>query len=114
MSTPEGKVKDMIRVEMLVAFPFCYRFMPVQNGMGAPGLDFYYCVHGRFIAIEAKALGKSPTARQYDTIKEIKEAGGTTWVIDSREAFRYAANVWRNLGLTQMNFDCSVDPWHPL
>ena len=80
-STPEGKVKDAIKKELARAG--AYYFMPVQNGMGKPSVDFLVCSRGRFIAIEAKAPGRSPTPRQLLTLEEIKESGGATVVIDS-------------------------------
>lgn len=68
---------------MAEAFPDSYRFCPVQNGMGAPALDFLYCVPwGIWVAIEAKAPGKEPTARQELTIEEMRKAGGLVYVVD--------------------------------
>jgi hypothetical protein len=60
-------------------------FMPVQAGDGAPGLDFYTCAFGRFFAIETKASGKKPTARQTLTINELRRAGAKVFVIDSMD-----------------------------
>jgi hypothetical protein len=84
--TPEGKVKAMVKRCMETAFPGCYRFMPVQNGMGAPALDFYYCVDGLFVGIETKAPGTGkkqpePTPRQQSTMDEIKAAGGLCYLV---------------------------------
>lgn len=84
--TPEGKVKAMIKRRIEEIFgTSAYRFCPVQNGMGAPALDFYYCINGRFVAIEAKAPGKKPTLRQHQTICDIKGAGGLAFVVDSEQ-----------------------------
>ena len=80
--TPEGKVKALVKRRMEVAFPNGYRFMPVQNGMGAPALDFYYCINGYFVAIETKAPGKKPTPRQETTMSDITKAGGLAFVVD--------------------------------
>jgi hypothetical protein len=92
MSTPEGKVKDMVRrgLEKLTAL---YRFMPVQNGMGAPGLDFYLCAGGWFIAIETKVKGKKPTPRQDQTIANIEAAHGLVFVVDDKESCDRAMDV---------------------
>jgi len=84
MSTPEGRVKAYLKTAMEKAYPMAYRFSPVQNGMGAPGLDHYYCVNGAFVAFEAKRPGKDPTARQEITIGEIEEAGGLTFVVHDK------------------------------
>lgn len=94
MSTPEGKVKDYVRARMAKLYPLSYRFMPVQNGLGAPALDFYYCVGGHFLAIETKAPGKKPTPRQLATKKEIEDANGVVWIVDSPAAFEAAHNAW--------------------
>ena len=77
--TPEGKVKELVK-RALDALPF-YRFMPVQNGMGAPGLDFYGCSAGRFVAIETKTPGKHLTPRQKSTADQIVDAGGVVFVV---------------------------------
>ena len=82
-TTPEGKVKDAIK--RTLAEYGAYRHMPVQNGMGAPTLDFVGCHDGRYFAIEAKAPGKRPTARQENTMRAIRAAGGKVFVIDSED-----------------------------
>jgi hypothetical protein len=81
MPTPEGKVKE--RVKTLLKQHGAYWHCPVQNGMGKPALDFMHVlVRGRPCAIETKAPGKKPTARQLLTIAEIEAAGGLVFVID--------------------------------
>lgn len=80
MSTPEGKVKE--KVKRVLRSHGAYWHCPVQNGMGAPSLDFICCFHGLFFAIETKAPGKKPTPRQLLTIGEIKTTGGKVFVID--------------------------------
>lgn len=83
MSTPEGRVKTYVKRRMRECWPACYQFCPVQNGLGAPSLDFLYCIHGRWLAIETKAPGKKPTPRQLVTMREIQNAGGQVWIVDS-------------------------------
>lgn len=78
--TPEGKVKAKVK-RALDALPRRYRFCPVQNGMGMPGLDFYCCVGGMFVAIETKVEGKKLTDRQLETARTIAQAGGMVFVI---------------------------------
>lgn len=90
MSTPEGKVKDMVRRKMLAAFPKCYRFMPVQTGMGATTLDFLYCVEGLFVAIETKAGTKKPTPRQEHVADQITAAGGLSFVVRDEQSMDWA------------------------
>lgn len=58
-----------------------YWHMPVQNGMGAPSLDFICCLNGLYFAIETKAEGKMMTPRQDKTAEEIRAAGGKVFVV---------------------------------
>ena len=88
--TPEGHVKAMVQRRMKQAFPLAYRFMPVQNGMGAPALDFYWCIHGLFVAFETKVPGKNATDRQKITMAEIHAAGGLAFVIHDATDFEKA------------------------
>ena len=60
MATPEGKVKGQID-RALKTLPRCYHFKPVQSGLGSKTLDYLLCINGRFVAIEAKALGEDYT-----------------------------------------------------
>ncbi len=82
--TPEGRVKARVN-RALSSLRKCYKFMPVQNGMGAPGLDYYCCIGGKFVAIETKAPGKHLTPRQMDTVDNIENAGGVVFVIRDQE-----------------------------
>jgi hypothetical protein len=84
-ATPEAKVKKKIRraLERLRQGGYeVYCHMPVQNGMGAPTLDFIGCCRGRFFGIEAKAPGKEPTPRQQQTIADMERAGALVFVYD--------------------------------
>lgn len=78
--TPEGRVKDAVK-KVLKKFGV-YWHMPVQNGMGAPSLDFICCVKGKYFAVETKAPGKKPTPRQELTIEQIQRSGGKCFVVD--------------------------------
>ena len=96
--TPEGRVKAAVK-RALATLPRRYHFMPVQNGMGAPALDFYCCINGRFVAIETKAPGKKLTARQEATRDQIYAAGGIVFVVD--DAIGVAAMKEIIVGLAQ-------------
>lgn len=87
--TPEGRVKAKINRE-LKKLQRLYRFMPVVNGLGAPGLDYFLCAGGWFIGLEAKAPGKKPTDRQQHTMKQITDAHGLVFVVDGDESLRQA------------------------
>lgn len=80
MSTPEGKVKDAVK--RVLKSNGVYWHMPVQNGMGAPSLDFICCHNGRYVGIETKAGNKKPTPRQALTISQIEAAGGKCFVVN--------------------------------
>lgn len=99
-STPEGKVKKLVRDAVATWYPNSYRFCPVQNGMGKPGLDFYYCIRGKFVAVETKretddyfynwdTQFKKATPRQQETMLDIAAAGGLTYVIDGPTSLTY-------------------------
>ena len=77
--TPEGKVK--LRIKKLLEELNIYYHMPVQNGMGAPTLDFICCVMGRYVAIEAKQIKGKTTLLQASTIRKIKDSGGAAVVV---------------------------------
>ena len=79
--TPEGRIKAKIN-KVLAQWEGVYKFMPVQQGLGATTLDYLVCVNSHFLGIEAKAPGKKPTPRQVLTIQKIRAAGGTALVID--------------------------------
>lgn len=78
--TPEGVIKR--EVKKLLTVHDAYWHCPVQNGMGAPTLDFICCHNGLYLAIETKAGGKSLTPRQQQTSEHIRQAGGVVFVVD--------------------------------
>jgi hypothetical protein len=80
MSTPEGKVKE--QVKRVLKKHGAYWHCVVQNGMGAPSLDFVCCHRGNFVAIETKAGSKRPTPRQELTIKDMEQAGAKVFVVN--------------------------------
>jgi hypothetical protein len=83
--TPEGKVKAKVK-RALATLPGHYHFMPVQNGMGAPALDFFCCWRGKFFAIETKVPGKTMTERQQSTAAQIIAADGQVFLCDTDES----------------------------
>lgn len=92
--TPEGKIKAKVKRE-LDKLAALYRFMPVQNGMGAPSLDFLLCAGGWFIAIETKAQGKALTPRQLDTKAKIEASHGLVFVVNDDASLAKALEVVR-------------------
>jgi hypothetical protein len=82
--TAEGRIKAAVK-RTLSRFDDLYQHWPVQNGMGAPTLDCVACYRGVYFAIETKAPGKKPTSRQVNTIRQMRAAGGTVFIIDSAD-----------------------------
>ena len=96
MSTPEGKVKEVIK-RLLKAAGWWY-FMPVSNGLGKHGIpDIIACKPtvitpdmvgqrvGVFVGIECKAPGKlgTVTPLQERELKAIEAAGGIALLADN-------------------------------
>lgn len=79
--TPEGKVKRKVS-SILLNTPGMYYHMPVPGGFGGTTLDYIGCHKGEFFAVETKAPGEKPTARQRTIIEQMQRAGGTVFVID--------------------------------
>ncbi len=80
--TPEGLVKDAVKA--VLCRHKVYGYWPVPGGFGAATLDFLGCINGWFFAIETKAPGQKPTARQRDTISAMTSAGAVVFVIDGQ------------------------------
>ena len=78
-STPESKVKE--RVKRILKKYGCYQFWPVQTGYAAATIYCLGCCQGAYFAIETKAPGKRPTARQQLTIQDMRKAGAVVFVI---------------------------------
>jgi len=90
--TPEGKVKE--RVKSLLRRYGAYYHMPVQNGMGAPSLDFVGCHRGRYFAVETKAGRNQMTPRQLLTAEEIRSAGGTVFLVNETAGCMEFLEAW--------------------
>jgi hypothetical protein len=93
--TPEGKVKQ--RVKRLLEASGAYYHMPVQNGMGAPTLDFTGCHAGRYFAVETKAGGNTLTPRQQQTARAIAAARGAVFVVSDVTGYE-RLNAWLREG----------------
>ena len=91
--TPEGRVKAKVKRELKALALDGYKvysFMPVQNGMGTPSLDFINCINGYFVAIETKAPGKVLTPRQETTACAMVDAGALVLVVCDDETLEGA------------------------
>jgi hypothetical protein len=87
MSTPEGRIKAMLKKKIKLHFPKAWTFMPVQSGYGAPALDFILCIDGMFVTIETKASGKEKlTPTQESTAAAIAVAGGLVLRVHDEES----------------------------
>jgi len=89
--TPEGRVKE--KVKKVLREHNAYYHCPVQNGMGAPSLDFIGCHKSSYFSIETKAGKGKPTPRQETTIKQIRDAGGLAFVINEHDGLE-ALTEW--------------------
>ena len=78
--TPEGAVKELVTA-VFKEFG-AYYYMPVPGGYGATTVDYLACFLGWFIAVETKAPGKKPTARQETVLRELRAADAAIFVID--------------------------------
>lgn len=88
MTTPEGKIKDKIKI--LLAEYHVYWLMPVQTGYGAAGLDFHCVLPGGLaFFIEAKANDKAPiTAREDKLLEKIHSMGIQTFIVEDDQSLR--------------------------
>ena len=79
--TPEAKVKE--KVKKALKNMGAYYAMPATGGYGSSGVpDFLVCFKGRFIGIECKANGNTPTALQMKNLRDIESCSGVALVID--------------------------------
>lgn len=96
MTTPEGRIKNKLNAG-LREISRCYKFMPVQMGMGAPTLDYLLCCNGVFVSIETKAPGKTLTPRQEQTAQAIRNANGVVLIVDSMAEVDFALDTIRKI-----------------
>lgn len=82
--TPESKVK--LQVDKLLKLHRAYYLKPVQNGLGAPAVDYHGNQHGLAFLIETKAPGKFPTPRQMNTMRQAQAAGASCFLVDGETA----------------------------
>jgi len=86
--TPEGKVKLLVK-EIIGAYkPHVFSHWPVLNGMGTPTLDCTGCADGDYFAVETKIENVTLTLRQTRTREEMREAGGTVFVIQGEDSLQ--------------------------
>jgi len=79
--TPEGKVKKAV-VKQLKELG-AYYFFPMTGGYGKSGVpDIVGCHEGKFFGIECKAGRNKPTALQEKNLRDIKNAGGLSLVVN--------------------------------
>lgn len=90
--TPEGRVKA--QVDRFLKEALAYYLKPVQNGMGAPALDYHGIHRGLGFVVETKAPGKHPTPRQINTLRRIAAAGGACFVIDGTGTDLSELSMW--------------------
>ena len=80
-NTPEGKVKRVVTKQLKELG--AYYFFPMTGGYGKSGVpDIIACYNGLFFGIECKAGKNKPTTLQEKNLRDIKEAGGRSFVIN--------------------------------
>lgn len=80
-ATPESKVKAKVHAALKAAGAYAVNYIGGQYAAnGTP--DILACLHGRFVAIEAKAGKNKPTALQIQALRKIDAAGGLALVIN--------------------------------
>jgi Holliday junction resolvase len=81
MATPEKKVKD--KVKKVLDKLGCYYFFPATGGYGKSGVpDIIICFKSHYVAIECKTVGNKPTGLQELNMKQIRDNGGSTLVVN--------------------------------
>jgi pantoate kinase len=76
-------VKVKKRIRKILEESKTYFAMPIGTGYGNSGVpDFLVCHKGRFIGIEAKANGGQATALQLMNLQKIRDAGGTSLIVN--------------------------------
>jgi Holliday junction resolvase len=81
MATPESKVKTKIHAILKERGAYAVNYIGgISANNGTP--DILACLHGRFVAIEAKAGKNKPTDLQTLNLKRIDDAGGLAFVIN--------------------------------
>ena len=78
--TPEKQLKARIRNHIRSLGGVV--FTNVSHGYGGSGVDLHCCLQGHFYAIEVKAPGNKPTARQNVVLDAVSAAGGTAFWCD--------------------------------
>lgn len=79
--TPEKAVKA--KVTKLLKANSIYYFFPATHGFGRSGIpDIICCIKGHMLGIECKAGTNKPTALQEKEMQAIRDAGGSTIVVN--------------------------------
>ncbi len=66
-----------------------------QTGYSQPGVpDYLSCVGGRLLAVEAKFGSNAPTALQKEQMRQIKESGGLTMVVNEQNLGEFESQLY--------------------
>lgn len=83
--TPESKIKRAISAVLRNYGSDVYYHMSVPTGYGRSTLDYLGSCCGLAFAIEAKAPGERPTARQRAVIDDLEASGAAVFVISHHQ-----------------------------
>ena len=76
------------RTKVMLARDFGAYFVKTCPPLEAGTPDLLCCIGGRFVCIELKAEGESPTALQYRRMEQVAEAGGVAIWSDDLSSLR--------------------------
>lgn len=101
-ATPESKVKAKVHAALKAAGAYAVNYIGGQYAAnGTP--DILACLHGRFVAIEAKAGKNKPTALQILALRKIDAAGGLALVINESN-LDYLKECLNDIQTAESNF----------
>lgn len=85
---PEGRLVEWLLVQLRDAGGHWFKIVAPDRGgdVGIP--DILGCYDGRFVSIEVKQPGESPSPRQKLVLGRIERSGGIAEVIDGRQEAR--------------------------
>lgn len=85
MPTPEGAVKNWIKMQVLKKYPEAYVYVTHVGQYGKRGVpDLVMCILGLFVTIEVKTLKGKLTELQKLENRRIEKAGGISMTMYGR------------------------------
>jgi hypothetical protein len=96
--TPEGKIKEEVKIFLKSLGPDCWYFCPMMMGYGRKGIpDFMGCYKGHFFSIETKSKNGKISPWQQREHEAIIDAGGAAcflWTTSTIETVKNWFESW--------------------